>query len=102
MFCSAIIVPEFEILKDYAATSGISFRNETELIQLESIRGLYHCEIERLQQDLSHFERVRRFELLPQPLTVESGEITPTQKVKRKVVEQKYSYLIERMYENAI
>jgi len=63
------------------------------------VRRLFQDEIDRLQRDLPNFERVRRFEVLPAPLTVENGEITPTLKVKRKAVEQKYSGLIEKMYE---
>jgi long-chain acyl-CoA synthetase len=99
MFCTALIVPEFEILRDHAKNLGIQFSDESHLISHETIRKLYRDEIEKIQKDLPHFERVRRFELLPQPLTVEGGEITPTQKVKRKVVEQKYSQLIEKMYD---
>ncbi|MBI5463815.1 MAG: long-chain fatty acid--CoA ligase [Ignavibacteriales bacterium] len=102
MFCSAIIIPEFDILKDYAQSAGVKFHDEADLVQLEEIRNLFGSEIERLQKDLANYERVRRFELLPQALTVEGGEITPTQKVKRKVVEQKYAGLIERMYENIV
>lgn len=100
MFLSALIVPEFEILKDYARSVGISVSKDSELTLSSEIRKLYESEIQKLQKDLPHYERVRRFELLPQPLTVENGEITPTLKVKRKVVEQKYAMLIEKMYEN--
>ncbi|MBI3585594.1 MAG: long-chain fatty acid--CoA ligase [Ignavibacteriales bacterium] len=100
MFLSALIVPEFEILKDYARNVGISFSDDSELVLSSEIRKLYDSEIQTLQKDLPNFERVRRFELLPQALTVENGEITPTLKVKRKVVEQKFSSLIEKMYEN--
>ncbi|MBI3005107.1 MAG: long-chain fatty acid--CoA ligase [Ignavibacteriales bacterium] len=99
MFCTALIVPEFDLLKDYAKSVGVTFSNEADLISHDMIRKLYSEEIEKLQKDLSHFERVRRFEILPQTLTIEGGEITPTQKVKRKVVEQKFAPLIEKMYE---
>ncbi|MGB2867057.1 MAG: long-chain fatty acid--CoA ligase [Bacteroidota bacterium] len=102
MFCTALIVPEFEILKEHAATMGITFSSETDLIDVGHIRKLYQDEIENLQRDLPTFERVRRFELLAQPLTVENGEITPTLKVKRKVVEQKYANLIEKMYADVV
>lgn len=98
MFCTALIVPEFDHLKDFAKTAGITHATNTDLIHEIDVRRMFHDEIEKLQRDLPHYERVRRFELLPEPLTVESGEITPTQKVKRKVVEQKYSGLIEKMY----
>ncbi len=100
MFCTALIVPEFEILKEHAANAGISFSNDADLVGVDEVRRLFNNEIEELQRDLPHYERVRRFELLQQPLTVENGEITPTLKIKRKVVEQKYSALIEKMYEN--
>jgi long-chain acyl-CoA synthetase len=98
MFLTALIVPEFENLKDYAQSIGISFSQDSELTQAEEIRKLYEKEIQALQKDLPTYERVRRFELLPEQLTVENGEITPTLKVRRKVVEQKYAPLIEKMY----
>jgi long-chain acyl-CoA synthetase len=100
MFLSALIVPEFENLKDYAQSVGISFSQDSDLTQLDEIRKLYEKEIQGLQKDLPTYERVRRFELLPEQLTVERGEITPTMKVKRKVVEQKYATLIEKMYQD--
>ena len=100
MYLTALIVPEFDILTEFARSKGISFANEAELVTKEAIRQLFQAEIDQIQKDLPHFERVRRFELLPQTLTVENGDITPTLKVKRKVVEQKFSHLIEKMYEN--
>jgi len=102
MFLTALIVPEFELLKDYARRSGIAFQSDGELTENDVIRQLFKKEIDSLQKDLPAFERVRRFELLRQPLTVENGEITPTMKVKRKVVEEKFAEVIEKMYENVV
>ena len=99
MYLTALIVPDFDILGDHAKASGISHVSELDLIMHADIRKLFLQEIERLQKDLPAFERVRRFELLPQALTVEAGEITPTLKVRRKVVEDKYAHVIARMYE---
>jgi len=100
MFLAALVVPEFERLREYAVRHGISFSMSSELIQSPEVRKLYEKEIQHLQKDLPTYEKVRRFELLPMQLTVESGEITPTLKVKRKVVEKKYADLIEKMYQN--
>ncbi|MDA0986020.1 MAG: long-chain fatty acid--CoA ligase [Bacteroidetes bacterium] len=98
MFCSALIVPEFENLKDFAKNENINFLTHQELIKDEKIVSLFSNEIDRFQKDLANFERVRRFRLLADPFTIENNELTPTQKVKRKVVEEKYSQLIEEMY----
>ena len=100
MFLTALIVPEFEILKEYARQQGIAFSEDRELVGHHHIKDMYRAEVEKLQRDLPTFEKVRRFELLPEPLTLEAGEITPTMKVKRKVVEEKYSKLIEKMYQD--
>jgi long-chain acyl-CoA synthetase len=100
MFLAALIVPEFDNLKSYAISAGIPFTVDADLTHREDIRKLYEKEIQRIQKDLPPYERVRRFELLPEQLTVENGEITPTLKVKRKVVEKKYEALIEKMYAN--
>jgi long-chain acyl-CoA synthetase len=100
MFLTALIVPEFEILKEHAKRLGITFSTDSDLTQLDQIRKIYEKEIQALQKDLPTYERVRRFELLPGQLTVENGEITPTLKVRRRVVETRYAALIDRMYQN--
>lgn len=98
MYLTALIVPEFENLKQFALREKIDFSDQEGLVHSSDVRTLFQQEIQMLQKDLPQFERVRRFELLSSPLTVENGEITPTMKVKRKVVEQKYASLIEKMY----
>ena len=100
MFLTALIVPEFEVLKNYANGVGISFSDDSDLLRAEDIKKLFEKEIQAIQKDLPTYERVRRFELLPGQLTVENGEITPTLKVRRNVVEKKFSAIIEKMYEN--
>ncbi len=100
MFLTALIVPEFEVLKNYAKSVGISFSDDSDLVRMSDIRKLFEKEIQSIQKDLPTYERVRRFELLPEQLTVEEGEITPTLKVRRNVVEKKFAPLIEKMYEN--
>jgi long-chain acyl-CoA synthetase len=100
MFPPALIVPEFDGLRDFAVRHGISFSMSADLIRAPEVKKLYEKEIQHLQRDLPTYERVRRFELLPAQLTVESGEITPTLKVKRKVVEKKHADLIEKMHQN--
>jgi len=102
MFLTALIVPEFEVLKEYARQNGITFQSDPDLAVNDSVKEMYRKEIDQIQKDLPAFERVRRFELLKQPLTVENGEITPTMKVKRKVVEEKYAGVIEKMYEDVV
>jgi long-chain acyl-CoA synthetase len=101
-YCTALVVPEFDILKEFALGAGIAYNTDHELVTHERIRQLFQKEIDHFQKDLPNYERVRRFELLPVQLTVENGEITPTLKVKRKVVEQKFSGLIEKMYQDVV
>ena len=97
-FNAALIVPDFDSLKEYAKGHHIIFSGERELIVDEKINDAVREDINNLQRDLAKYEQVRRFKLIAEPFTIESGELTPTLKVKRKVVEQKYSDLIESMY----
>jgi len=99
MFLSALIVPDFESLRTFASTNGITFTSDADLVKHPEVYKLIESEIQSLQKDLATYERVRKFVLLDSPLTIENGELTPTLKVKRKVVEEKYSHLIERMYQ---
>ncbi|MCW8812790.1 MAG: long-chain fatty acid--CoA ligase, partial [Chlorobium sp.] len=97
-FLSALIVPDYEALKEYADAHKISYTDESELTGNEKIYKLIEDDMSKLQKKLANYERVRKFALLDQPFTIETGEITPSLKIKRKVVEEKYNYLIEQMY----
>lgn len=98
MFLSALIVPDFEALREYADAHRISYADNDELVSLKQINELMETDLARLQKDLAHFERVRKFTLLDKPFSIEDGELTPSLKVRRKVVEQRYSNLIDGMY----
>jgi long-chain acyl-CoA synthetase len=98
MFCSALIVPDFEALKSYAQAKGISAAHDKDLVAHPEINSLIQTDIEQIQKDLANFERVRKFVLLEKPLTIEAGEITPSLKIRRKIVEEKYAHLIDEMY----
>jgi long-chain acyl-CoA synthetase len=105
-FVTALLVPDFEALKEVAEMGGGppvgSLRDPATreaLLDRESVVLAIEADLKRLQRDLAAFERVRRFELLAEPFTVDNGMLTPTLKVKRKVVEEKYKELIEKMYE---
>ncbi|HLB01057.1 MAG TPA: long-chain fatty acid--CoA ligase [Bacteroidota bacterium] len=98
-FLTALIVPEFDQLAERLSAGGMRVPPPEELVSLETVRGLYREELDRLQKDFASFERVRRFSLMPGPFTQEKGEITPTLKIRRSEVEKKYRSLIEKMYE---
>lgn len=97
-FNTALIVPDFEFLKDFAGEIHLDFRDEEELVSNDKVNEAVRKDINDLQKDLAKYEQVRRFKLLPTPFTIENGDLTPTLKVKRKVVEAKYAELIDSMY----
>jgi long-chain acyl-CoA synthetase len=98
MFLSALIVPDFEALKAYADAHGITYKDNDELVASKVIYDLMEAELVRFQRNIANYERVRKFALLDKPFSIESGEMTPTMKLKRKVIEERYKELIEGMY----
>jgi long-chain acyl-CoA synthetase len=98
MFLSALIVPDFDAVKEYADRNKIAYTDEDDLISKPEIYEILDKEVATLQRDLSNYERVRKFVLLSRPFSIDTGEITPTLKIRRKVVEEKYQSLIEEMY----
>jgi long-chain acyl-CoA synthetase len=98
MFLSALIVPDFEALKEYADANRIHYKDPKELVEQKQIYELLEKELGAFQKRLANYERVRKFKVLDQPFTIEGGEMTPSLKIKRKVVEERYSHLIEDMY----
>jgi long-chain acyl-CoA synthetase len=100
MFLSALIVPDFEAVKEYADSHKIPYKNEEDLAKNDDIYKLLEEDMARFQKKLANYERVRKFVLLDRPFSIENGEITPSLKIKRKVVEEKYGGLIDQMYQS--
>ncbi|BFO64250.1 long-chain fatty acid--CoA ligase [Chryseobacterium sp. KCF3-3] len=97
-FVSALIVPNFEFLQDYIKKNNIPFTNWEEAVKNEKIVHLYKEKIKELQDHLADYEKVKKFTLMPAEFDINTGEITPTLKVKRNVVIKKYADIIEKMY----
>jgi long-chain acyl-CoA synthetase len=98
-FVCALIVPNFEKITEYARSSNISFSNQTELVRNGQVVNFIKAEIDRATPNLAQYERVKRIILLDRDFEIEKGEITPTLKVKRNIIEQKYKALIDSLYE---
>jgi len=97
-FVSALIVPDFEKLKKYAAENNITFSSQRELIDKPEIYEFFMQETNRLTPHLASYEKIKKIILLDRDFEIESGEMTPTLKIRRKVVEEKYKPLIDRLY----
>ncbi|MCZ2141894.1 MAG: long-chain fatty acid--CoA ligase [Ignavibacteriales bacterium] len=97
-FLSALIVPDFENLKEYAQAEKVDFVDMADLVKKKEVIKLFEQEIVKTQKTLANYEKVRKFALMEKPFTIEDGEMTPSLKIKRKVVEKKYAGEIERMY----
>jgi len=97
-FLTAIIVPQFPALEDYARSHAITFSSRSELVHRPEIRAFFRARIDKLSVDLAPYERIKEFTLLDHDLTEEAGELTPTQKVKRKAIVTRYADLIDEMY----
>ena len=99
MFLTALIVPDFEALKEFARENQLTYSSDKDFVDKPEVYELLSKEIGLLQQDLANYERVRKFTLLDKPLTVENGEITPTMKVRRNIIDEKFKHMIDTMYE---
>ncbi len=98
-YMAALIVPDFEALEKFAKENDIEYSEKEELIQHESVQNLYNKEIRSFSKDLASHEKLRDFRLIPNEFTVETGELTPTLKVKRRIIEDKYGHLIKDIFE---
>lgn len=98
-FVSALIVPEYKLLEEYARTHDIAFNSREDLCKDKRIIRMLSERIETLQQQLAHYEQVKRFTLLPKGFSMERGELTNTLKIKRRVLNENYKAEIDKMYE---
>jgi long-chain acyl-CoA synthetase len=97
-FVSALIVPDFEKLEEAAVKLHIHYSDIYDIITNDTMLNFFESEIDVTQKHLAKYERVRKFALLGKPFTIESGELTPTLKLKRRVIEERNKDLVERFY----
>ena len=100
-FVSALIVPAFGQLNKLAEKAGIDTSDREALCKNPKVIKFYSDRIATLHQDLAHYEQIKRFVLLPEGFTIESGELTNTLKIKRRVVNEHYAEIIDKMYADA-
>lgn len=97
-FPAALIVPDWERLESYAHLKGIKLRNHAEFCKHPRIIDLFERQIAGLTTDLAQYERVKKVALLENEFTIEGDELTPTLKVKRRVIDEKYQNVIDALY----
>ncbi len=98
-FVSALIVPDYQLLEEYARDNGILFTNRKNLCDSPRIYAMMSERIATLQQQLASYEKIKRFTLLPESFTMDKGELTNTLKVRRRVLAENYAAEIDKMYE---
>ena len=99
-FVSALIIPEYDILMEEAKIHlGKTFSSRAEMCADPDINRMMMFRLDTLQQEFAHYEQVKRITLLPEPFSLEKGELTNTLKVRRPVLNENYKEIIEKMYE---
>ncbi len=88
---SALIVPDMDAVREYAVKQNLGLESDAALLLSSDIKGLFRKEIDTLSDDLADFEKIRKITLLDKPFSVESGEMTPTLKIKRNVIAEKHA-----------
>ena len=99
-FVSALVIPEYDVLMKSAREHGRNFSSRAEMCADPEINKFIMSRLDTLQQEFAHYEQVKRITLLPEPFSLEKGELTNTLKVKRPVLNENYKEIIDKMYED--
>ncbi len=99
-FVSALIVPNYPVLEKWAEEHKLKYDKMSDLLEMKEVNSMMAGRIELLQATFASYEKVKRFTLLPEPFTMEGGELTNTLKIKRKAVAEKYKNIIDQMYKD--
>ena len=97
-FAAVLISPNFQALGDWAKSKGIATDDPAVLVRNEKVNSEYRRLVEEVNQSLAHFETIKKISIVPDEWGIDSGELTPSMKMKRRVVEEKYKEVIEGMY----
>ena len=99
-FVSALIVPQYDLLKQFAEENSIQYASMEELLAHPRITAMMQERIDTLSQQFAHYEQIKRFTLLPEPFSMARGELTNTLKIKRQALNKNYAEVIDKMYED--
>lgn len=99
-FPSVVIAPSIPVLEDWARTNGIEFTSHAELVENPKVQALYEGIVSGVNNNLAQFEKLKKFLVLSEELSVDDGTLTPTLKLRRRKVEERYRTLIDKMYED--
>jgi long-chain acyl-CoA synthetase len=97
-FISVVICPNFVALEQWAQEQGIEFGSREQLVRNPKVLDAYQQIVNGVNQDLAHFETLKKILVVPDDFTVAAGEVTPTLKLRRRAIEQKYKAKIDDMY----
>lgn len=100
-FVSALIVPAYEALEEYAKELNIQYKDRVDLLKKVEIREMFEGRLSDLQKELAKFEQVKKFTLLSKAFSMDEGELTPTLKLRRKVISERYKQKIDAMYDES-
>lgn len=98
-FVAALIVPDFEKLEEWSRSHGVDSSNREDVVRDQKIIDFMQTQVDAMTANLAKFERIKKVQLLSKAFTLEGGELTPTLKVKRNVVEKRYRDLIDQLYD---
>jgi long-chain acyl-CoA synthetase len=100
-FALVILSPNFPLLEPWAAENDVSFSSRAELIASPKVQALYEGMVEEINKNLARFEKLKRVLLVPEEFTAENGALTPTMKLRRRVIDERYRSQIDELYAQA-
>ncbi len=98
-YAAALIVPSFDAIKEFCRVESIAYSTDAEIIKNEKLLTKFRAEVEEVNKELAPYERVKKYHLLPRELSVAEGELTPTLKPKRRIIQEKYKKEIAELFE---
>ena len=101
-FCTALVTIDEESITKWAGDNGLNGKAYQELTRDKTVQEMVQQAVDELNSGLARYETIKKFAILPEDLTVESGELTPSLKVKRKGVEKKYQDVLDSIYKDAL
>jgi long-chain acyl-CoA synthetase len=101
-FAAVIIIPAFSALEEWAIQNGIAFQSREELVANPQVHSLYEDIVAQINQNLSRFEQLKKFLVVSEELSIEDGTLTPTLKLRRRNLEERYKDEIEKLYASPV